>query len=45
MLVYIYIYKHNENFGFVGRLVGWLVGFYGISTLVSYLESNRVYTY
>ena len=26
-------------------LVGWLVGFYGISTLVGYLIPNALYTY
>ena len=26
-------------------LVGWLVGFYAISTLLGYLISNSVYTY
>ena len=28
-----------------GWLVGWLVGFYGISTLVGYLTPNSVYMY
>ena len=27
------------------KLVGWLVGFYGISNLVGYLMSNPLYTY
>ena len=26
-------------------LVGWLVGFYGISTLIGYLMPNPVYMY
>ena len=34
----------SENFGWCW-LVGWLVGFYSISTLVSYLMPNSVYTY
>ena len=28
-----------------GQLIGWLVGFYNISTLVSYLMPNLIYTY
>ena len=27
------------------QLVGWLVGFYGLSTLIGYLIPNPVYTY
>ena len=36
-------YKTMHNL--VGKVIIWLVGFYGISTIVGYLIPNPVYTY
>ena len=36
--------KRKKNIQYK-RLIGWLVGFYGISTLIGYLMPNTVYTY
>ena len=41
MLCVLYIDKDKSN----NKFDGWLVGFYGISTLVSYLLPNLVYKY
>ena len=38
-MIYIYIYIYIN-----GVLVGWLVGFYGISTFVDYLMPNQFNT-
>ena len=45
----LYSYKHiilySNIEGVSKKLVGWLIGFYGISTIVGYLIQNSVYTY
>ena len=50
MIENVFIHKIDQNFmifpnfTLIMILVGWLVFFYGISTIVGYLMSNALYT-
>ena len=35
-----WVYTHTHIYKMIKRLVGWFVGFYGISTFVGYLMPN-----
>ena len=46
ILVYIYIYIYiHATYEMKIKLVGWLVGSYGMSILIGYLMPNPIYTY
>ena len=49
-IIMVILYLRNSNktkeyYYYTKTLVGWLIVFYGISTLVSYLMLNPIYTY
>ena len=40
-VILLYTHKYDQDHGWFG----WLVGFYGVSTVVGYLTPNSVYIY